>query len=120
MGVHNEALTHDELLMVNAFRQGDTTEPFNDSLIRNLTVTFIEIRCRVVAHISAKEAVTVKHNNTYLGQSKPKEGSRAQPLRVNKATTEKRTDERRAPYSARKNAPKAKALEIWHFDPSCE
>jgi len=55
--------------------------PFSDSLIRNPAVTFAEIRRRVVAHISIKEAVSVKHNNTYPGQTKPKEGSRAQPLK---------------------------------------
>jgi len=68
--------------------------PFNDSLIRNPARTFGEIRRQVVTHISAEEAVSMKRDNTYPGQAKPKEGSRAQPLRVHEATTEKRSDAR--------------------------
>jgi len=95
--------TQDETLMVHAFGQGIMAGPFSDSLIRNPTRTFGEIRRRAVAHISAKEAVSVKRDNTYPGQVKPKEGIRAQPLRVHEAVTEKRSDARRAPYTTRKN-----------------
>ena len=109
--------THDEPLMVNAFGQGVMTGSFSDSLIRNPTVTFVEIQRRVVAHINAEEAVYVKHKNTYPGQTKPKKGRRSRPLMANKATTKKRTDARRAPYPARKNMPKAKAWEDLTFRP---
>lgn len=53
------------------------SRPFSDSLIRNRQMTFGEIRQRVVAHLVAEEAVTVKRGSTYPGQAKPKEGSRA-------------------------------------------
>ena len=69
--------------MVNAFEQGVMAGPLSDSLIRNSAVTFVEIRRQAVAHINAEKAVSVKHNNTYPGQTKPKEGSRSRPLRVN-------------------------------------
>jgi len=50
--------------MVNTFGQGVMAGPFSYS--PNPAMTFVEIRRRVVAHISAEEAVSVKHNNTYL------------------------------------------------------
>jgi len=103
--------THDEPLMVNAFGQGVMAGPFSDSLIRNSVVTFVEIRCQVVAHISAEEVVYMKHNNTYPWQTKPKKGSRARPVRINEAMTEKRMDARRAPYPTRKNVAKVKVRE---------
>jgi len=79
------------------------TRLFNDSLIRNSARTFWEIRRRAVAHIGVEEAVFVKRGNIYPGQAKPKEGSRAQTLRVHEAATEKRSDARRTPYTTRKN-----------------
>ena len=97
--------TQDEALMVHAFGQGILSGPFNDSLIRNRARTFGEIRRRVVAHITAEEAVTVKRGSTYPGQAKPKEGSRAQPMRVHEVVIEKRSDARRAPYAPRKSQP---------------
>jgi len=57
----------------------------------------------------------MKHNNTHLGHTKPKECSQARPLRVNEATTEKRAGARRTPYSDRKNTPKAKTREDLAF-----
>ena len=44
----------------------------------------------------------------YPGQAKPKEGSRAQPMRVHEAVTEKRSDTQRAPYAPRKSQLKSK------------
>jgi len=90
---------------------------FSDSLIRNPTRTFGKIRRQVVTHISVEKAVYVKRNNTYPGQAKPKEGSRAQPLRVHEVVAKKRSDARRAPYTARKNQPKTKAREDLPFRP---
>ena len=103
--------TYDEALMVNAFEQGIMAGPFSDSLIRNPTETFVEIRQRDVAHINTEEVVSVKHNTSYPRQTEHKEGSRSRPLRVNETTTEKRTDSRCTPYPTRKNMPKAKAQE---------
>ena len=53
--------------MVNAFKQEIMAGPFSDSLIRNPTETFAEIRRRAISHINAEEAVFVKHNNSYSG-----------------------------------------------------
>jgi len=61
--------------MVHAFGLGIMAGPFSDSLMRNPARTFGEIRRRVVTHIGAEEAVSMKRNNTYSGQAKPKEGS---------------------------------------------
>jgi len=83
--------THDEVVMVSGFEQGITAGPFNDSFIRNPMETFSEIRQRVIAHISAEEAMTTKDVNSSSRHPKPKESSRTQPLRVNETSTEKRT-----------------------------
>jgi len=89
--------------------------PFNDSLIRNRTRTFTEIRRRVVAHIIVEEVVTVKRGSTYLGQAKPKQGSQAQPMRVHEVVTEKRSDTRRAPFAPRKSQPGSNAKDDLPF-----
>jgi len=57
--------THDEVAMVNAFKQGIMAGPFSDSLIRNPAKTFAEIRRRVFAHINTEDVVSMKHNNSY-------------------------------------------------------
>ena len=59
----------------------------------------------------------MKRDSTYPRQAKPKEGGQAQPLRVHKAAIEKRSDERRASYIARKNQPRTKAKEDLPFRP---
>ena len=59
--------TQDEALMVHAFGQEIMSGPFSDSLIRNRARTFGEIRRQAVAHITAEEAVTVKHEGSYTG-----------------------------------------------------
>ena len=54
--------THDENVMVSAFEQAVASRPFCDSLIKNPTKTFSEIRRRALAHISAEEAVAARNN----------------------------------------------------------
>jgi len=103
--------------MVHAFRQGIMPGLFSDSLIRNSTRTFGDIRRQAVVQIGAEKAVSVKRDNMYPGQAKPKKSSRAQPLRVHEAVTEKRSDVRRAPYTVRKNHPKTKQKENLPFRP---
>jgi len=66
-------------------------------------------------HIGAEEAVSMKYDNTYPGQAKPKESRRARPLRIHEAVAEKTSDTRRAPYTARKNQPRMKAKEDLPF-----
>jgi len=55
--------------------------------------------------------VATKHGNSSSRQLDPKESSRAQPLRVNGTSTEKRADLRYAPYATKINEPKSKARE---------
>ena len=93
--------TKDKALMVHAFGWGILSGTFNDSLIRNWAKTFGEIRRRAIAHIDVEEEVTVKHGST--GLTKPREGSRAQSMRVHKAGTEKRLATWHAPYAPKKH-----------------
>ena len=72
--------THDEDMMITAFEQGITTGPFSDSLIRNPTETFSEVRERVVAHIEAEEVVVKKNATQILRQLRPKESIQARPV----------------------------------------
>ncbi|XP_068472853.1 uncharacterized protein [Phaseolus vulgaris] len=67
--------THDEEMMVAAFVQGMTTEPFSDSLIKNPTKTFSEVRERAIAHIEAKETILRKNGSSRSKQPKPKESN---------------------------------------------
>jgi len=107
--------TQDEALMVHAFGQGIMSGPFNDSLIRNRVKTFGKIRRRAVAHIVAEEAITVMHGSMYPEQAKPKEGSRAQSLRVHEVVIEERLDVWRAPYTPRKSQPRTKVRDDLPF-----
>ena len=108
--------THDENVMVTAFEHGVAAESFTDSLIRNPTETFPEIRIRFVAHINAEEAVAVKNGNSYSRLSKSKESGRAsRPLRVNETSTGKKVDSRHASYG--KGEPKTKSKEEEEFRP---
>ena len=95
--------------MVLAFGQGVMSGSFSDSLIRNRARTFGKIRRRAIAHIDAEEAVTVKRGSMSIGQTKSRESSRAQPMRVHKAATEKRSPTRRAPYASRRGQFKSRA-----------
>jgi len=90
--------------------------PFH-SLIINRERTFREIRRRSVAQVVAKKAITVKRGKTYPRQAKPKEGSRAQPMRIHEAVTEKRSDTWQAPYAPRKSHPRSKAKDDLPFRP---
>jgi len=103
--------------MVHAFGQGIMSGSFSDSLIKNRARTFGEIRRRAAAHITAEEAITVKRESTYTRQVKPREGGRAQPMRVHEAVTEKRLDTRRTPYVSRKNQSWSKAKDDLPFRP---
>ncbi|XP_068498551.1 uncharacterized protein [Phaseolus vulgaris] len=107
---------HDEVVMVNAFEQGIMIGPFSDLLIKNPAETFSEIR--VVAHINAEEAVSTKHINLYSGQTKPKEGSRSRPLRVNETSAEKRTDSGARHTQLGEASPSLRPGRTWHFDSS--
>jgi len=75
-------------------------EMFNKSLIRNPTRMFGEIRRRAIVHIGAEEAVSMKRDNTYPGQAKPKEGGGFDvvfvlAISIRKLKMEKRKEEKR-------------------------
>jgi len=53
----------------------------------------------------------------YPGQAKPKEGNRAQRLKVHEAVTKKRSDVRRAPYAPKKGQTMTKARDDLPFRP---
>jgi len=93
--------TKDEALMMHAFRRRILSGPFSDSLIRCMPKTFNEIRRRAVAHIGAEEEVTEKRGS--VRPTRPRESSRAQPMRVHKVTTEKRPPARHVPYEPKKH-----------------
>jgi len=99
--------TKDEAMMVHAFKRRILSRPINDSLIRCRPKTFSEIRYRAFAHISEKEEVTVKHGS--VGPIRPRERSRAQPIRVHEVATEKRSPARHAPYEPKKHQTRARA-----------
>jgi len=50
----------EEKMRVHAFRKGIMLGPFSESLIRNHLKTFIEIKQRAVAHITAEEELSEK------------------------------------------------------------
>jgi len=79
----------DEKMMVHMFRKGIVPGPFSESLIRNHSKTFAEIRRRAVAHIATKEEVSEKR--TCVVPTWPRATGRPQTLRVHEATTEMKT-----------------------------
>jgi len=109
--------SHDEDMIVTAFEQGIAIGLFSDLLIRNQADTFFEIRQQVVVHINTEDVVATKHGSSFLRHPKPKERSRARPLRVNGTSGEKRMDSRYAPYATKRNEPKTKARGESEFRP---
>jgi len=59
----------------------------------------VKLRCRAVAHIVAKGEVTEKRRSVSL--VRPRETGRPQPMRVHKATTEKKAQGKQQPYETR-------------------
>jgi len=85
--------------------------PFNDSLIRNPTKTFSEVRERVVAYIEAEEFRLWKNASSHSRQLKPKESGRDQPLRVHETSAEKKMDLTYVLYVSKKDESRGKARE---------
>jgi len=73
---------------------------FLELIIRNRPRTFAEIRRCAVEHIAMEGEVCEKRAS--VSPAPPKAQSRAQPARVNEATTGKRGQDRKRPYEARK------------------
>ena len=77
--------TTEEPMIVYAFRKGVCPGPFCESIIRNRPQTFAEIRRRVVEHIATEGEVC--ETRTSVAPARPRALSRAQPAKVNEATT---------------------------------
>jgi len=92
--------TIEEPMIVHAFRKGMCPGPFCESIIRSRPRTFAEIRRRTMEHIATEGEVCEKR--TSVAPARRRAQSRAQPARVNEATTGKRGQDRRRPYEARK------------------
>ncbi|XP_068486615.1 uncharacterized protein [Phaseolus vulgaris] len=91
--------TTEEPMIVYAFRKGVCPGPFCESIIRNRPKTFAEIRCRAVEHIASEGEVYEKR--TSVAPARPRAHTRAQPVRVNEATTGRKDQESKRPYEAR-------------------
>jgi len=87
-------------MIVYAFRKGMCPGPFRESIIRSRPKTFAEIRRRAVEHIASEGEVCEKR--TSVAPARPRAQSRAQPARVNEATTGRKNQDRKRPYEARR------------------
>ncbi|XP_068503775.1 uncharacterized protein [Phaseolus vulgaris] len=92
--------TTKEPMIVYAFRKGMCPGPFCESIIRSRPKTFAEIRHRAVEHIASEGEVCEKR--TSVAPARPRAQSRAQPARVNEATTGRKNQDRKRPYEARR------------------
>ena len=97
----------DEAMIACAFRRGVCPGPFHESITQRRPRTFAEIRRRAVEHIASEEEVYIKRVSVVL--SRPRAQTRAQPVRVNETTTERRKGDRGRPYEARKSLPRGSA-----------
>jgi len=103
--------TQDEEMVVIAFVQGMTASSFTDSLIRYPTEMLAEVCERATTHIEVEEAMLRKNGNSRLKQPKYKENNRDRSIRSSEVSIEKRAYQRYVPYVAKKDEPKAKAME---------
>ncbi|XP_068461972.1 uncharacterized protein [Phaseolus vulgaris] len=92
--------TTEEPIIVYAFRKGVCPGPFYESIIHNRPKTFSETRRRAVEHIASEGEVYEKR--TIVAPTRPRAHMRAQPVRVNEATTGRKDQERKRPYKARR------------------
>jgi len=92
--------TTEEPMIVYAFRKGMCPEPFYESIIRSRPKTFAEIRRRAVEHIASEGEVCEKR--TSVTPARLRAQLRAQPARVNEATTRRKNQDRKCPYEARR------------------
>ena len=99
--------TTEEPMIVYAFRKGMCPGPFCESIIRSRPKTFVEIRHRAVEHIATEGEVCEKRKS--VAPARPRAPSRAQPARVNEATTGRKNQDRRRPYEARRPQARGRA-----------
>ena len=91
--------TIEEPMIMYAFRKGVFPGSFCESIIRNRPKSFAEVRRRAVEHIAFEGEVYEKR--TTFVPTRPRAHTRAQPVRVNEATTGRRDHERKRPYEGR-------------------
>ena len=99
--------TKEEPMIVYAFRKGVCPRPFCESIIRNRPKTFAEIRRRAVEHIASEGEVYEKR--TTVAPARPRAHMRAQPTRVHEAATERKNQDRKRRYKARRTQPRGRA-----------
>jgi len=99
--------TTKEPMIVYAFRKRVCPGPFCESIICNRPRTFAEIRRRAVEHIATEGDVCEKR--TSVAPTRPRAPSRAQPTRVNEATTGRKNQDRKRPYEARRPQARGRA-----------
>ncbi|XP_068466255.1 uncharacterized protein [Phaseolus vulgaris] len=99
--------TKEEPMIVYAFRKGVCPGPFCESLIRNCPKTFAEIRRRAVEHFASEGEVYEKR--TTVTPARPRVHMRTQLSRVHEAATERKNQDRKCTYEARRTQPRGRA-----------
>jgi len=92
--------TTNEPMIVYAFRKGVCPGSFSKSLNRSRLKTFAEVRRRVVEHISSEGEAYEKC--TIDAPTRLRVQMRTQPARVHEAATERKSQDRKRTYEARR------------------
>jgi len=92
--------TTDEPMIVYAFRKGVYPGSFSKSLNRSRPKTFAEVRCSTVEHIASEGEAYEKC--TTATPTRPRAQMRTQPARVHEAATERKNQDRKHTYEARR------------------
>jgi len=98
--------TTNEPMIVYAFRKGVCPGSFSKSLYRSRPKTFAEVRRRAVEHIASKGEAYEKC--TIASPTRPKAQIRTQPARVHEASTERKNQDKKSTYEARKTQPRGR------------
>ncbi|XP_068503987.1 uncharacterized protein [Phaseolus vulgaris] len=96
-----------EPIIVYAFRKGVCPGTFSKSLNRSRPKTFVAIRRRAIEHI-ASEGETYEKCTT-AAPTRPRAHVRTQPARVHEAATERKSQDRKRTYEARRTQPRGRA-----------
>ena len=99
--------TTDEPMIVYAFRKGVCPRSFSKSLNRSLPKTFAEVRRRAVEHIASEGEAYEKCATA--APTRPRAQVRTQPARVHEAATERKNQDRKHTYEARRTQPRGRA-----------
>jgi len=99
--------TTDEPMIVYAFRKGVCPRSFSKSLNRSHPKTFAEVRRRAVEHIDSEGEAYEKCTTAAL--TRPRAQMHTQPARVHEATTERKSQDRKRTYKARRTQPRGRA-----------